>query len=359
MITFETVKKACEQARNYASGDNKQPFRFRFNQQEARLSVDYLGSKAKHTLAYDDYTYVITLAYVCQYWRHALSSLAPVASVELGQVPSNFSVDVDNVLHLKLVDAEGERSPLSEALTQRLTYRKPFKTMTSAPSILTDLSFSSQLDLRVITERDPKLIKFVSRCDSLVWADKQLGLDIMGSVDFDHSPPKEGLPPENLGVPMRDTKPIRWIQNHTWLHGLFSSLQFGKVMEKTQAKLWDAGGGALLFTVTKDADFQAQFEACCEMVDVILLLAGQGYQTQPSTLTSEVLNIAVKPGKNLASQINLDMATWRSQIEEMRDHLQLGNQKVMWLMRFGQAAEAVPQGMRTHRRDVNDILREE
>ncbi len=122
------AKKVIDTARFYMSGDNCQPFRYRFNITTQTFHIDYLADKAKHALVYDDYTIVVTLGGLLTYLKISLAKYDYAVKVSFNV--ENFSPhrDQKNILVAKLVtDVKQESNDeLFAALTQRAVDRRPY-----------------------------------------------------------------------------------------------------------------------------------------------------------------------------------------------------------------------------------------
>ena len=352
------VRKALEYARFYPSGDNQQFFDFTLKNDT--LFIDYNAEKAEHALAYDDFTFVITLGALLQYLDVAFADQGIGIDIELDVDEFDTSKSKPGICAIK--KRKGDANPvgdvLAEDLAKRVTDRRPYTAGEITDIDVTELERHLHLGYcKLVQNAQEEVYDFFALCDSLVWTSKNLGLDIMSAVKFDEDKPETGLPWRNLGLSQAETKPIKWIQSTPWLYDFFKLCGARIAMQKSQKALWQSNGAFLVFVYNQKLSRTEKCLANKQMMEVILMLSKQGYSFQPSTLSTDVLNYPLKPELNLeTSKSSLDLESLTSMIEQTRDDLSLGQEEVEWIIRIGKPDSPLADEARTHRRSVDDLL---
>ena len=346
--------------RKYYSGDNCQPFTFSFL--DNKIQIHYSAGIAKHTLVYDYQTLVITLGGAMEYARNALHAqniIGVTFDVNLDGI--DVHKDADNICVISEGDNTFALDAIAlETLQMRTTDRRPY-----LPDSASDIDLkhiTSQLELiecKVFSELPLDMLTFFAWADSQVWLSKPLGLDILNSVDFQSECPEIGLPKKNLGVSAVELLPIRLVQKYPKLFDLFAAMGFQKGMQSSQLKLWKSAQSAILFKVDSDLSVEQKALASVEMMHVILQLSQAGYAVQPSTLSSEILNMPIKQcDNNLSTATGIDFSLNEQRISQIRKRLQISDQQqILWLLRIGKPSSAFPSEAKTGRRNIPSITR--
>ena len=353
------IESVLEIARYYPSGDNSQPFRFRWREKDNVLLVDYIAAEAEHTLAYDEYTLFITLGAALEYIRNAFAIYD--TNVVFNLSLNNFDVKED---HPAICSVSATDSPSilgtklsKETLLNRVTDRRPYQPYESiqidADNIQKSLRYTDcQLHINAATET----LDFFALCDSMVWQSPTLGLDIMSTVTFSDPPAVTGLPWRNLGLKKAETYPIRLLQKYPWLFKVFKALGAAKAMQKSQRQLWCSSSSFLVFIYLPGLSNEEKILSNMELMNTLLTLSAQGYSFQPSTMSTDILNFPVKPTKNLQTAANLELDEIKALINDTREKLKLGNRQVNWILRCGKAHTPFPQNAHTLRLPVSELL---
>jgi hypothetical protein len=357
----QEITKVVELARWYPSGDNCQPFRFVFINDE--LQINYHANYAKHALIYNNDLILMTLGFAAEYSRNALHNFK--FNFEISFNLEGFCYDKDqlNICCFKLIEKENSTDCVMpfiapETLLSRVTDRRQFKNPNEISQWLSDyLKQCKYANCKDYYDVPKNVLKFFADCDSLIWTSKKLGVDIMNSVSFAEPPGKTGLPWRNLGLAKLETLPIKWIQNNNKLFNLFSALGSRKTMAMSQMKLWNSSKSCLVFSTPNDCIDEHVVKASMEMLNCILTLSERNYHVQPSTISTLVLNYPLQSTTNLQTTASVDLDSIASKVNETRNFLGLKTEKIQWILRFGQNIEPVPKENRTLRLPVNELLK--
>ncbi|MFT2090419.1 hypothetical protein [Paraglaciecola sp. 2405UD69-4] len=360
MMDKELAVKIIDTAKYYMSGDNCQPFRFRFNLSTQTFHVDYLADKAKHALVYDDYTIAITLGSLLTYILVSLEEHSFSSDVEFNL--ANFSpfTSQESVIALKVIKS-GNQSKLAtkslyQALTKRAVDRRPYLPASFISADETLLNNNLQLSQCKLIKNIPQdLLNFLSNCDCTVWQSKGLGLDIMNSVAFD-TKSETGLPWRNLGLSKAEVFPIKLIQFHHVFFDLLKFIGARLMMKFAQKKLWVSSQSALVFSVQAGMSLEEKVNASSEMFNVLLNLTNLGYAFQPSTLSTEILNSDIKPKLNIFSATGIKAPYLQSDVAKYRKLLSVETREIQWILRIGKPSGDLPNNSKTNRLDTSKIL---
>lgn len=350
--------KVIEAARFYMSGDNCQPFRYRFNIATQTFHIDYLADKAKHALVYDDSTITISLGILLEYLKISLQHHS--FNTNLSFNFTNFSVfkDQRSVCTVKLTNDKNpkEHSDLFSSLSQRITNRGLYQAGCfediDINQINQNLTYSQCKHLQ---DASKKTIDFFASCDCAVWLSKRLGLDIMNSVSFITNP-VTGLPWRNLGLSAPEVLPIKLIQLHHSFYDMFKAIGASFMMKMGQLKLWNSAKSALIFVYKENLNAEQKTIASMEMAKCMLLLTQKGYAFQPSTLSAEMLNVAVKSDNNLINSTHMKQTSLVAESKTQRDTLGIGQAEVQWILRVGKPINIMSDTAKTNRLPISTIL---
>jgi len=349
--------EVIDSARFYMSGDNCQPFRYRFNMATQTFHIDYIADQAKHTFVYDDYTILLTLGSLLEYLDTTLKEYA--YSSELAFDFESFSPYKDKAsicstaVH-KQVEHINDTS-LFSVLKQRFTDRRPYKGPEtidiSVEPLNQQLTYST---CKLFTNAAKSTLSFFAGCDSAIWLSKSLGTDIMDAVAFD-SKSSTGLPWRNLGVKKSDAMLIKAIQRHHWLFNLLKYCGARFLMLHTQKKLWLSSKSFLIFTYDSNLSREHKTIACKQMMHTILTLSKEGYVFQPSTMSAEVLNKPLK-SINIVSSAKMQPSKLEQQIDEQREYLDIAEQEVQWVLRIGKVESPLDKTALTNRHQTDTLI---
>jgi hypothetical protein len=350
--------KVIDTARFYMSGDNCQPFRYRFNIATQTFHIDYLADKAKHALVYDDYTISLSLGILLEYLQVSLQHHSYNTKLSFNFI--NFSVFRDqlSVCTVKIANDKNQKdySDLYSALLQRITNRGIYQTGSfddvNVNQINHKLTYSQ---CTLLQDTSNKTIDFFASCDCAVWLSKRLGLDIMNSVSFMENP-VVGLPWRNLGLRAPEVFPIKLIQLHHGFYDLFKALGATFMMKNGQRKLWNSAKSALIFTYNENLNTEQKTIASMEMAECMLQLTQIGYAFQPSTLSAEMLNVSVKSDKNLINTTAMKHTSLIAESKIQREILGIGQAEVQWILRLGKPINIMAEKSKTNRLAVSTIL---
>jgi hypothetical protein len=339
------------------SGDNCQPFRYRFNISTQTFHIDYLAEQAKHTFVYDDYTILLTLGSLLEYLEVTLQELGH--SCELSFNFENFSAYQDHPNICSVVVAEQAVpsndmslfSTLKRRVTDRRTYLGPESVDVELQPLNKQLTYSS---CKSFINAAPDTLDFFASCDSAIWLSKPLGTDIMDAVAFDANSPK-GLPWRNLGVKKADSLLIKAIQRHNWLFTAVKYCGARWLMLQTQKKLWCSSKSFLLFTYKANLSKEQKTIASKEMMHALLSLSQKGYVFQPSTMSAEILNTPLKE-PNIITAAKMQPSKLEQQIQKQRSYLGIAEQEIQWVLRVGKVEKALDKGALTNRHPVDTLL---
>jgi hypothetical protein len=355
--------KVIDTARFYMSGDNCQPFRYRFNVATQTFHIDYLAAQAKHTFVYDDYTILLTLGSLLEYLDTTLKEYS--YSSELAFDFEKFSAYEDKpsicsvAVHAQSTQtAQTNVTSLFNVLKQRFTDRRSYR----GPESI-DISiepFNQQLThstCKLFTNAATSTLHFFAGCDSSIWLSKSLGKDIMDAVAFDSKSPT-GLPWRNLGVKKADTLLIKAIQSHHWLFSVVKYCGARWIMQHTQKKLWLSSKSFLVFSYDLGLSREHKTIACKQMMHTILSLSKNGYVFQPSTMSAEILNTPFKP-INIVSSADMQPNKLEQQVQKQREYLGLdiAEEEVQWVLRIGKVDAPLDNTALTNRHLTESLLK--
>jgi hypothetical protein len=351
------AKKVIDTARFYMSGDNCQPFRYRFNIATQTFHIDYLADQAKHTFVYDDYTILLTLGSLLEYLETTLKEYSH--SCELTFDFENFSAYENNpnicsvVVHAH--STQTNDTSLFSVLKQRFTDRRPY----NGPETI-DISIEpldqqlTHSTCKLFTNASKHTLHFFASCDSSIWLSKALGKDIMDAVAFDSKSPT-GLPWRNLGVKKSDALLIKAIQRHHWLFNVLKYCGARMLMLHTQKKLWLSSKSFIIFTYNLDLSAEHKTIACKQMMHTLLSLSKSGYVFQPSTMSAEILNTPIK-SLNIVNSANMQPNKLEQEVQKQREYLDIAEQEVQWVLRIGRVDSPIDKAALTNRHETKSLL---
>lgn len=351
------ASNVIDTARFYMSGDNCQPFRYRFNIATQIFHIDYLADKAKHTFVYDDFTILLTLGSLLEYLDITLKENCYDCKLTFNFdnfCPFKDSTGICSVnIHKKstLSNEETLFSLLKKRFTDRRVYLGPETINIQMGSINRNLSFSS---CQLFKNAPPKILDFFAACDSAIWHSKALGIDIMNAVAFDSKSPT-GLPWRNLGVKTSEVALIRLIQRFHWFFDLMKLLGARILMTRAQKKLWQSSKSCLIFKYNANLSRQNKTIACKQMMQVLLQLSKEGYVFQPSTMSAEFLNIPFK-SVNIFSSAKIASTDLINDIDAQRKLLGI-KEEIQWVLRIGKVKTSLDEGALTNRQTTETLLK--
>ena len=356
MISSAIVLAAVDSARFYPSGDNCQCFRFHFSEPQQRLSIVYKAELAKHTLVYDDFVLTLTLGGLLEYLRIAF--LHHGYAIDCHTHPEDFSPYHDHtVATLTFSSGAATTNEIKLAtLKNRVTDRRAFLAPANLREDVTACLLDSPLDVSAHTEAVDDTLQFFSICDSLVWQSRPLGMDIFNSVNFTQAP-LTGLPPKNLGISQLQVLPIKLIQKQAAFYDMFKWCGAQYAQTKTQLALWQSSRTFLCASHPINATWSQKVLFSQQLMSLILRLNEQGYAFQPSTLSTEILNLPLKPARNLHTTAALKLHQVEDKLSHIRSSLGLNaTQQVLWILRCGKVQSPLPQDARTQRLAASTLL---
>ena len=127
-------------------------------------------------------------------------------------------------------------------------------------------------------------------------------------------------------------------------------------MFRSQFLLWQSSACGLVFSYRSGLSEEQRVRGAMEMMRVILTLTRAGYALQPSTLSTEVLNIDFKPDRNLTTEAGFDADALLHQCGDVRAELGMPQREIAWLFRLGRPVTPFPEQSRTHRLPVSVLL---
>ena len=352
--------KVIDTARFYMSGDNCQPFRYRFNIATQTFHIDYLADKAKHALVYDDYTIVVTLGGLLTYLKISLAEYNYGIEIDFNVEGFSPHNDQKNILVVNIAQAVDEEQSsnheLFTALTQRAVDRRPFMPSSNINIDENQLNNGLQFSQCQLIKGVPAdLLDFFASCDCTVWQSKKLGLDIMNSVSFDPLS-GTGLPWRNLGLNRAEVFPIKLIQFHHRFYDCLKIMGARMMMKFGQKKLWNSSESAIIFTLNPHLSLEQKIQSSADMFTIMLNLTSLGYVFQPSTLSTEILNSSVKNKTNILNATGMKAPSITSNIAKHRHALHVGTREIQWILRVGKPITPLSKDSRTNRLDTSIIL---
>jgi hypothetical protein len=350
--------KVIDTARFYMSGDNCQPFRYRFNIATQTFHIDYLADKAKHALVYDDYTISLSLGILLEYLQVSLQHHSFNTKLSFNFVDFSVFKDQRSVCTVKLAKDKipKDYSDIYTSLLHRITNRGIYQAGSfddvNVNQINQKLTYSRCI---LLQDASNKTIKFFASCDCAIWLSKRLGLDIMNSVSFMENP-VVGLPWRNLGLRAPEVLPIKLIQLYHGFYDVLKAFGAASIMKMGQRKLWNSAKSALIFTYNENLNTEQKTIASMEMAECMLRLTQMEYAFQPSTLSAEMLNVTVKSGNNLINATAMKHTHLIAESKTQRETLGIGQAEVQWILRFGKPINVMTEKSKTNRLPVSKIL---
>lgn len=348
--------KVIDTARFYMSGDNCQPFRYRFNIATQTFHIDYLAEQAKHTFVYDDYTILLTLGSLLEYLdttlkEHSYGCELTYDFEQFSPYQNKLSI-CSCVIHAQ-VEKTNDTS-LFKTLQKRVTDRRPYKGPEtidiSVESLNQKLTYST---CKLFNNATENTLNFFADCDSSIWLSKPLGKDIMDAVAFDSKSPK-GLPWRNLGVKKSDALLIKAIQRHHWLFNVLKHCGARMLMMHTQKKLWLSSKSFLVFTYDPSLSREHKTIASKQMMHTLLTLSQEGYVFQPSTMSAEILNIPFKP-LNIVKAAKMQPCKLEQEVQKQREYLGV-TEEIQWVLRIGRVETPIQDEALTNRHATEDLI---
>jgi hypothetical protein len=349
--------KVIDTARFYMSGDNCQPFRYRFNITTQTFHIDYLADQAKHTFVYDDYTILLTLGSLLEYLDTTLKEYS--YSSELAFDFDSFSAYENKLsicsvtVHVRATQTNDTSmfSVLKQRFTDRRAYNGPETIDISIEPLNQQLTHST---CKLFTNAATDTLHFFAGCDSSIWLSQPLGKDIMDAVVFDSKSPT-GLPWRNLGVKKSESFLIKAIQRHHWLFDVLKHCGARILMLHTQKKLWLSSKSVLIFTYYDNLSKEQKTIACQQMMHILLTLSKKGYVFQPSTMSAEILNTQFK-ATNIITAANMQPSSLEQEIKKHRGYLDIAEQEVQWILRIGKVDKPLNKDALTNRHSTDTLL---
>jgi hypothetical protein len=350
--------KVIDTARFYMSGDNCQPFRYRFNIANQTFHIDYLANQAKHALVYDDSTITISLGMLLEYLKISLQHHS--FDTELSFNFNGFSVfkNQTSVCTVKLTRYKNQKdhSDLYSSLSNRITNRGIYQSGSFEDVDINQINHTLTYSrCMLLQDTSNKTIGFFASCDCAVWLSKRLGLDIMNSVSFMENP-VVGLPWRNLGLRAPEVIPIKLIQLYHGFYDVFKAFGAASLMKMGQRKLWNSAKSALIFTYNENLNTEQKVIASMEMAECMLQLTQLGYAFQPSTLSAEMLNVSVKSDNNLINSTAMKHTSLIAESKIQRETLGIVQAEVQWVLRVGKPINVMTEKSKTNRLPVSTIL---
>lgn len=353
----QLATKVIDTARFYMSGDNCQPFRYRFNIATQTFHIDYIAEQAKHTFVYDDYTILLTLGSLLEYLEVSLKEY--LYSCELAFDFENFSPYEDKLSicsatvnnQLNQTNNVSLFSVLKQRFTDRRSYLGPETIDISIAPLNQQLTYGT---CKLFTNAPKETLNFFAGCDSAIWLSKPLGKDIMDAVAFDPQSPT-GLPWRNLGVKKSDALLIKAIQRYDWLFNVLKYCGAKFLMTYLQRKLWLSSKSFLVFTYHSNLSREQKTIACKQMMHVLLTLSQSGYVFQPSTMSAELLNIPLKT-LNIANAAKMQQNKLEQQVQTQRSYLGT-SEEIQWILRIGRVNTPLSSEALTNRHETETLLK--
>lgn len=362
-MNIETLKKIVKQGSQYASGGNSQPFRFSFSNARSKssdwqFSIDYIAAEGRHTLVYEPHLILIALGFAAEYIRHAFHFEG--INIQISFDVNDFDIDQDKQGICKITPSDEKRLGLdtysAEVLYERVTNRNLYAPLSDADEN-TIKSILSGSNGRLYSKISADVSSFLSKCDALLWHSKKMALDMLSEASF-KAPHYKGMPWRNLGTSLLETIPVYLIQQNPAFFNFFKKGGAESMMISKQNKLWKSSKGFVLFTLDNRDDLREMTLESMKMANLILALTKQGFHTQPSTLSTEVLNYPISPGKPNLQNTNamIDMDKISASALSVRETLELDDKYVNWVLRIGRPIKPFPNKARTERLPVSELL---
>jgi len=349
--------KVIDTARFYMSGDNCQPFRYRFNIATQTFHIDYTAEQAKHTFVYDDYTILLTLGSLLEYLDSTLKEYSHRSELSFNFEHFSAYKDKPNICSVVVAEQVEQTNDTSlfSVLKQRFTDRRPY--LGSETIDISVEPLNQQLThstCKLFTNAAKGTLSFFAGCDSAIWLSKTLGKDIMDAVVFDSKSPK-GLPWRNLGVKKSDALLIKAIQRHHWLFNILKYCGARILMLHTQKKLWLSSKSFLVFTYAANLSREQKTIACKQMMHTLLTLTKRGYVFQPSTMSAEILNIPFK-SRNIVNAAKMQPSKLELEVTKQRDYLGT-SEEIQWVLRLGKVEIPLDNSALTNRHNTETLLK--
>lgn len=356
-------------ARSAPSGDNLQPFRYRWRQDRATLEIVFCPARAAHVLDVAGHASRLTLGMILASIRLAAEAEGLAAEVRiydaaraLDPTPTTDATWAS----LTFCGATPRRDPLLDALPLRHTDRRVYRPATAAAAARDALPTlrralpplaGEQCAIHLAEPGLPALQRWIRRADADLWRAPAIPEDALRWVRFDPralAEHGEGVSFRNLGLPPLLAAGVAVARSAPVALRLGAHLGGPLLTARLLASQLESSA-ALVLVTTRGPRPDALVEAGDAALRAWVALAAAGWSAQPLTL-GPILTMATRDGRldpaiprNVGERALAGFADVRSA---------LGLPTDAWpafLLRAGPNAP-LPQGLRPPRRPLAAIL---
>lgn len=364
-IELSELRQILALARSYPSGDNCQPFLFRWNGQS--LDIEYDVARGRHRLNPQHLISWMTLGFLLEALDLAASQFGLSTEVDLPTTTSDFQ-DIAPLSQTRVFFNRTNRKedPLAQALLSRCTDRRGFSTKPLSSESLNALSANCaaqnqklKIQLSLINPPYPaKLRKLILATDALIWDDSEIFGDLlhwMRLSDSASEPTHDGMPWRTLGIRPSERRLLYRLKKYPFLRRLVPSISLRLKSRRILANQLKQSGAIGVFAVPS-VDSTNLIQCGRSAMRCWLSLNSTGNGFHPLTLAS----FAPFAGR---------MQAWPTEItrryqkvfdqapEILRESFSLERGMIpLWMFRTGSTSE-LPQDLRTQRRPVDELLK--
>jgi len=280
-IADEKLRSILQVALRAPSGDNCQPWRFKWDGKTLHLSHD--EERGRHALNRDNHASYLALGCLLESIEIQASTEGYGLSYELLPGPSPRAAIT--------FGPSRERDPLAKELPRRFTDRRPFR-RSSLNAELTDALIRSAernrpTRLHLLTQVPPEFTNFLCGCEEIVWRERNYHRDLFEWIRFDEAlaqSSRDGMPWRTLGVSYPESRMLQFCKNFGFQRVMN---QLGFILNIRQLLRRQIASSAALYCITVSSDEPNELVLAGRTAMRAWLTLGQnGFGVQPLTLGS-------------------------------------------------------------------------
>ncbi len=353
MSANNRIDEILEYARFYASGDNKQPFRFIVN--DNKLIVVFDGNEIKESFVFHERPIILSLGSFLESYRIAAS---------------DFGYDIDIRYLVERIDLNDRNELLEITLHKKLSIENStccrddlkFRHTDRSPSVefvnnelFEELKVESGFtNDEIVRSEEEGFAKFVARGDAAVTLWASAIRDIGTHVSF-RGVPKVGFPVSNVASNFPEFLFLLSIKLMPFVSGLLKYIGFFQVNSLTNLLL-HKNSHRLIFKIKKGASFKERVELACKIQRFWVFACKNKCIFHPCTLSSMLLNDFVL-GSDIEKSLGTKFHKLRSEgLKAIENLVDLNSEDVFWVVRLGKQERNFPDKKRTDRLNVPQII---
>lgn len=356
IIDKKIISEIVRLANQVPTGDNCQPFRFKWDGKKLEISV--INTIARHHYNFKNCAVLFSLGMLLESINIASKHFQLETSSTLNLTENPESSECAT-LHFKKHPSV-ERDNLFDAIDKRVTDRRRYQGGKFETAFNEQLNEETERFARsnayLSDQVDKELFDYIAACDSYSWLTQEAHQDIFGWIRYsskETEQTRDGMPWESLAISYLDSRLLKISQNYK-VAKLIIKLGGLSKMKKMTKKLIDSSAGLCCVT-TKSMNLEDLTEAGRLTMRLWLLLTKMEWGVQPLALNSLfVFSFMLEPD---SKHFNLDFHDlFNSGHSVLRSAFSIPeNEYPCWVFRTG-FSPAYPDKMRTPRLPVERIL---